>query len=48
VPIFAGEDIPHPDPDSPFADTGTNALFLLSSVVNISGIATLQEELAVY
>jgi len=24
VPIFAGEDIPHPDPDSPFADTGTN------------------------
>ncbi|KAI0016981.1 GTPase-activating protein GYP7 [Xylariomycetidae sp. FL0641] len=24
VPIFAGEDIPHPDPDSPFADVGTN------------------------
>ncbi|KAK4225496.1 rab-GTPase-TBC domain-containing protein [Podospora fimiseda] len=24
VPIFAGEDIPHPDPDSPFAATGTN------------------------
>lgn len=24
VPIFAGEDIPHPDPDSPFAGTGTN------------------------
>lgn len=24
VPIFAGEDIPHPDPDSPFASTGTN------------------------
>lgn len=24
VPIFAGEDIPHPDPDSPFAETGTN------------------------
>lgn len=24
IPIFAGEDIPHPDPDSPFADTGTN------------------------
>ncbi|KAK3308114.1 rab-GTPase-TBC domain-containing protein [Chaetomium strumarium] len=24
VPIFAGEDIPHPDPDSPFATTGTN------------------------
>ncbi|KAH7032769.1 GTPase-activating protein GYP7 [Microdochium trichocladiopsis] len=24
VPIFAGEDIPHPDPDSPFADSGTN------------------------
>lgn len=24
VPIFAGEDIPHPDPDSPFADAGTN------------------------
>ena len=23
-PIFAGEDIPHPDPDSPFADVGTN------------------------
>lgn len=24
VPIFAGENIPHPDPDSPFASTGTN------------------------
>ncbi|KAH7089904.1 rab-GTPase-TBC domain-containing protein [Paraphoma chrysanthemicola] len=24
IPIFAGEDIPHPDPDSPFADSGTN------------------------
>lgn len=24
VPIFAGENIPHPDPDSPFAETGTN------------------------
>ncbi|KAI0600525.1 GTPase-activating protein GYP7 [Biscogniauxia sp. FL1348] len=24
VPIFAGEDIPHPDPDSPFASVGTN------------------------
>ncbi|KAF2146152.1 uncharacterized protein K452DRAFT_283444 [Aplosporella prunicola CBS 121167] len=24
VPIFAGEDTPHPDPDSPFADVGTN------------------------
>lgn len=24
IPIFAGEDIPHPDPDSPFADAGTN------------------------
>ncbi|KAF1917974.1 GTPase-activating protein-like protein gyp7 [Ampelomyces quisqualis] len=24
IPIFTGEDIPHPDPDSPFADTGTN------------------------
>lgn len=24
IPIFAGEDIPHPDPDSPFADVGTN------------------------
>ncbi|KAI9728709.1 MAG: GTPase activating protein [Chrysothrix sp. TS-e1954] len=24
IPIFAGEDIPHPDPDSPFAETGTN------------------------
>lgn len=24
VPIFAGEDIPHPDPDSPFASSGTN------------------------
>ncbi|PWW80492.1 RabGAP/TBC [Tuber magnatum] len=24
VPIFAGEDIPHPDPDSPFSETGTN------------------------
>ncbi|ROV93073.1 hypothetical protein VSDG_07320 [Cytospora chrysosperma] len=24
VPIFAGENIPHPDPDSPFADVGTN------------------------
>jgi hypothetical protein len=22
--IFAGEDIPHPDPDSPFAEVGTN------------------------
>ncbi|RFU34663.1 hypothetical protein B7463_g1591, partial [Scytalidium lignicola] len=24
VPIFAGEDVPHPDPDSPFAESGTN------------------------
>ncbi|KAI0884429.1 RabGAP/TBC [Annulohypoxylon maeteangense] len=24
VPIFAGEDLPHPDPDSPFAEAGTN------------------------
>lgn len=24
MPIFAGEDIPHPDPDSPFAAVGTN------------------------
>ena len=24
VHIFAGEDIPHPDPDSPFAEVGTN------------------------
>ncbi|KAH6840883.1 rab-GTPase-TBC domain-containing protein [Chaetomium sp. MPI-CAGE-AT-0009] len=24
VPIFAGEDIPHPDPDSPFSTVGTN------------------------
>ncbi|KAH0609751.1 uncharacterized protein H6S33_012297 [Morchella sextelata] len=24
APIFAGEDIPHPDPDSPFAEVGTN------------------------
>lgn len=24
VPIFAGEDTPHPDPDSPFAGAGTN------------------------
>ncbi|KAL1836992.1 hypothetical protein VTJ49DRAFT_4412 [Mycothermus thermophilus] len=24
VPLFAGEDIPHPDPDSPFAAVGTN------------------------
>lgn len=24
VPIFAGEDTPHPDPNSPFADVGTN------------------------
>ncbi len=24
VPIFAGEDTPHPDPDSPFATAGTN------------------------
>jgi len=24
VPIPAGEDIPHPDPDSPFTETGTN------------------------
>ncbi|KAI0389882.1 GTPase-activating protein GYP7 [Xylariaceae sp. FL0594] len=24
VPIFVGEDIPHPDPDSPFASVGTN------------------------
>ncbi|KAI9841934.1 MAG: GTPase activating protein [Thelocarpon superellum] len=24
VPLFAGEDIPHPDPDSPFSDVGTN------------------------
>ncbi|KAF5009630.1 hypothetical protein FDECE_4158 [Fusarium decemcellulare] len=24
VPIFMGEDIPHPDPNSPFAEVGTN------------------------
>ena len=24
VPLFAGEDTPHPDPDSPFSDVGTN------------------------
>ncbi|KAF2397284.1 RabGAP/TBC [Trichodelitschia bisporula] len=24
IPLFAGEDIPHPDPDSPFVDAGTN------------------------
>ncbi|RAL60843.1 hypothetical protein DID88_010168 [Monilinia fructigena] len=24
VPLFAGEDTPHPDPNSPFADVGTN------------------------
>ncbi|KAJ4423475.1 GTPase activating protein [Gnomoniopsis sp. IMI 355080] len=24
IPIFMGEDIPHPDPDSPFAEVGTN------------------------
>ncbi|KAK2803815.1 hypothetical protein FQN50_006822 [Emmonsiellopsis sp. PD_5] len=24
IPLFAGEDIPHPDPDSPYAETGTN------------------------
>ncbi|EAQ85951.1 hypothetical protein CHGG_07204 [Chaetomium globosum CBS 148.51] len=24
VPIFAGEDIPHPDPESPFSTVGTN------------------------
>ena len=24
IPLFAGEDIAHPDPDSPFADAGTN------------------------
>lgn len=24
VPIFAGEDLPHPDPESPFASSGTN------------------------
>ncbi|CAK4034717.1 GTPase-activating gyp7 [Lecanosticta acicola] len=24
LPLFAGEDIPHPDPDSPFAEAGTN------------------------
>ncbi|EFQ97241.1 GTPase-activating protein GYP7 [Nannizzia gypsea CBS 118893] len=24
IPLFAGEDTPHPDPDSPFAETGTN------------------------
>lgn len=24
LPLFAGEDIPHPDPDSPFAESGTN------------------------
>lgn len=24
VPIFAGEDTPHPDPSSPFAEVGTN------------------------
>lgn len=25
IPLFAGEDIPHPEPDSPFAEVGTNA-----------------------
>ncbi|APA15361.1 hypothetical protein sscle_14g101310 [Sclerotinia sclerotiorum 1980 UF-70] len=24
IPIYAGEDTPHPDPNSPFADVGTN------------------------
>ncbi|KAI1111972.1 GTPase-activating protein GYP7 [Nemania sp. NC0429] len=24
VPVFAGEDLPHPDPNSPFASVGTN------------------------
>lgn len=24
IPLFEGEDIPHPDPDSPFAESGTN------------------------
>ena len=24
IKLFEGEDIPHPDPDSPFADAGTN------------------------
>ncbi|KAF2840355.1 GTPase-activating protein-like protein gyp7 [Patellaria atrata CBS 101060] len=24
IPLFTGEDIPHPDPDSPFAEAGTN------------------------
>ncbi|KAI9837362.1 MAG: GTPase activating protein [Sclerophora amabilis] len=24
IPLFAGEDTPHPDPDSPFAEVGTN------------------------
>lgn len=24
IPLFAGEDIPHPDPDSPFVEAGTN------------------------
>ncbi|PGH12758.1 hypothetical protein AJ80_06582 [Polytolypa hystricis UAMH7299] len=24
IPLFSGEDIPHPDPDSPFAEGGTN------------------------
>lgn len=24
IPLFAGEDIPHPEPDSPFAEVGTN------------------------
>ena len=24
IPLFLGEDIPHPDPDSPFAESGTN------------------------
>ncbi|KAH8587448.1 GTPase-activating protein GYP7 [Bisporella sp. PMI_857] len=24
IPLFAGEDTPHPDPNSPFADVGTN------------------------
>jgi len=24
IPLFLGEDIPHPDPTSPFAETGTN------------------------
>jgi hypothetical protein len=24
LPLFAGEDCPHPDPNSPFAEVGTN------------------------